>query len=195
MEDAPDTDRTPTATRILDTAQDLVQRRGYNAVSYGDLADELDLTTTAIHYHFPAKADLGQALVRRYRRQSSQTRAALEDQHENLRERLVQYVELFSGILENGGLCLCGILAADTETLPDKVQREIQRFFAEQEDWLTTIIGADSSGDAGLQGCPSPRATARVLLAAVEGAMLTTPQRDPETYTDTLRRLIDSIVT
>ncbi len=195
MEDAPDTDRTPTATRILDTAQDLVQRRGYNAVSYGDLADELDLTTTAIHYHFPAKADLGQALVRRYRRQSSQTRAALEDQHENLRERLVQYVGLFSGVLENGGLCLCGILAADTETLPDKVQRETQRFFAEQEDWLTTIIGADSSGGAGLQGCPSPRATARVLLAAVEGAMLTTPQRDPETYTDTLRRLIDSIVT
>ena len=189
------TESDTTANQILDVAEAHIQRRGYNAVSYGDLADELDLTTTAIHYHFPAKADLGQALVRRYRRQSSQTRAALVDQHETLRERLVQYVELFSGILEDGGLCLCGILAADAETLPDKVQRETQRFFAEQEDWLTTIIGADSSGGAGLQGCPSPWDTARVLLAAVEGAMLTTPHRAPETYTDTLRRLIDSIVT
>jgi len=194
-QNASPTKPSPTANRILDVAEAHIQRRGYNAVSYGDLADELDLTTTAIHYHFPSKADLVQALVRRYRRRSSQTRAALEERHEALRERLMRYVELFSGILEDGGLCLCGILAADAETLPDEVQREVQRFFAEQEDWLTMIIGADPSGGTGLQGCTSPRDTARVLLAAVEGAMLTTPHRAPETYADTLRRLVDSIVT
>lgn len=189
------TESDTTANQILDVAEAHIQRRGYNAVSYGDLADELDLTTAAIHYHFPSKADLGQALVRRYRHGSLQKRAAFDEQHAALRQRLLAYVDLFSGIMEDGGLCLCGILAADAETLPNEVRQEVQQFFAEQEDWLTTIIGAGTTGGAGLQGCTSPRDVARVLLAAVEGAMLTTPHRDPETYADTLRRLVDSIVT
>jgi len=47
--DTSSAERAATATRILDAAQDLVQRRGYDAVSYGDLADALGLTTAAIH--------------------------------------------------------------------------------------------------------------------------------------------------
>ena len=71
----------------------------------------------------------------------------------------------------------------------------METFFAEQEDWLTEVIGAGTTGGAGLSGCDSPREVARVFLATVEGAMLTIPNRDPEVYADTLHRLIDSIVT
>jgi len=187
--------QSPTADRILDVAESLIQRRGYNAVSYGDLAEELDMTTAAIHYHFPSKADLAQALVGRYRRVSAQKRATVREQNGALREQLVQYIELFAGIVDGGGFCLCGILAADAETLPDAARQEVETFFAEQEDWLTEMIGAGTTGGAGLKGCDSPREVARVLLAAVEGAMLTIPNRDPEVYADTLHRLIDSIVT
>ena len=88
-----------TATRILDAAQALVQQRGYNAVSYGDLAEALDLTTAAIHYHFPSKADLGQALVGRYRRANAKTRATIWDEEDTLRERLERYVEGYVAIL------------------------------------------------------------------------------------------------
>lgn len=189
------TDRSATATQILDAAQVLVQRRGYNAVSYGDLAEELDLTTAAIHYHFPSKADLVQTLVRRYRHASAQTRAALREEHDTLRRQLTQYVDLFAGVMDGGGLCLCGVLAADEPTLPDEVRREVRRFFAEQEDWLTEIIASGTTDGGGLQGCDSPREAARLFLAAVEGAMLTTPARNPAAYTETLHSLIDSIVT
>lgn len=188
-------ERSDTAERILDCAQERIQRRGYNAVSYGDLAEELDLTTAAIHYHFPSKADLVQTLVRRYRGMNAQKRANLTEQHDTLRQRLLHYVELFSGIMHGGGLCLCGVLAADEETLPDEVRREVRRFFAEQEDWLTEILDEGLTYGGGLRGCNAPRDTARVFLAAVEGAMLTTPGRDPQAYTNTLRSLVDSVVT
>lgn len=188
-------DRSATADRILDLAQERIQQRGYNAVSYGDLAKELDLTTAAIHYHFPSKADLVKTLVRRYRRQSAQKRAVLREEHDTLRERLTQYIELFSGIMDGGGFCLCGILVADEPTLPEEVRQEARRFFAEQEDWLTDILDGGTSGGAGLQGCDTPRDVARVFLATLEGAMLTTPDRDPKLYADTLRSLVDSIVT
>lgn len=194
-DDAKTAERPATAERILDRAQERIQQRGYNAVSYGDLAEELELTTAAIHYHFPSKADLVQTLVRRYRGTSAQKRTALREQNDTLRERLLRYVEVFSGIMEGGGLCLCGILAADEPTLPDEVRREVRRFFAEQEDWLTEIIDGGTTGGGGLNGCDSPREVARLFLATVEGAMITTPGREPEAYTETLHDLVDSIVT
>ena len=187
--------RSDTGTRILDLAQQMISQRGYNAVSYGDLAEELDLTTAAIHYHFPSKADLVQTLVRRYRRRSAEMRAALKEDHDRLRERLRQYVEVFSDIMTEGGLCLCGVLAADASTLPDEVRREVRQFFTEQEDWLVEIISAETTGGGSLQGCDSSRDAARIFLATIEGAMLTTPDRKPTVYTETLHHLIDSIVT
>lgn len=188
-------DRSPTADRILDAAQDLVQRRGYNAVSYGDLAAELDLTTAAIHYHYPSKADLGQALVARYRRVNAQKRATIVAQTEDLRGRLRAYVVLYADILEDGGFCLCGGLAAAESTLPEAVQREVRRFFVDQEDWLTTIIAEGATDPTGLNGCETPREVAALFLAAVEGAMLTSRHRPsaPEAYRDSLQNLIDTI--
>jgi len=198
MESSPppaSTNRPDTAERILDCAQTRIQRRGYNAVSYGDLSEELDLTTAAIHYHFPSKADLVQTLVRRYRRQNAETRAAIEEEADTLRARLERYVDLFAGVIDGGGLCLCGVLAADGPTLPDAIRREVRSFFADQEDWLTTILEEGSPEGTGLHGCETSRETARVILAAVEGAMITAPERDAAPYTRTLRCLVDSVVT
>jgi TetR/AcrR family transcriptional repressor of nem operon len=190
---SPTTERADTASQILDAARALVQQRGYNAVSYGDLAETLDLTTAAIHYHFPTKADLGAALVARYREQNAEIRAAIWDEEDTLRARLDRYVEGYAGILESGGLCLCGILAADDATLPDPLRQEVRQFFAEQEDWLTAVIGEAHDDGAGLAGYDTPRQVAELLLATIEGTMLTTPDRNPKAYRTALHRLVDTI--
>ena len=53
----------PTASRVLDVAERLVQVRGFNGFSYADIAAELHITKASLHYHFATKADLGEALV------------------------------------------------------------------------------------------------------------------------------------
>ena len=60
------TDDGDTATRILDSAESLVQVRGFNGFSYADVAAELGVTKASLHYHFPGKAELGRALIVRY---------------------------------------------------------------------------------------------------------------------------------
>jgi AcrR family transcriptional regulator len=47
-------------------AERLVQTRGYNGFSYADVAAELNISKASLHYHFPGKAELGEALIRRY---------------------------------------------------------------------------------------------------------------------------------
>src|ERR1700759_5519216 len=63
---APDTNEKPTAERILDIAERLVQTRGFTNFSYADIAGELGITKASLHYHFPGKAELGQAVIARY---------------------------------------------------------------------------------------------------------------------------------
>ena len=43
-------------------AERLVQSRGFNGFSYADVASELGVTKASLHYHYPGKAELGEAL-------------------------------------------------------------------------------------------------------------------------------------
>src|ERR1700688_4944489 len=58
---------TAAATAILDVAERLAQTLGYNGFSYADIAAQLGVTKASLHYHFPTKAELGRALIERYR--------------------------------------------------------------------------------------------------------------------------------
>ena len=53
----------PTYDRLLDVAQNMVQTNGFNAFSYGGLSRTVGIKTSSIHYHFPNKEDLGEALA------------------------------------------------------------------------------------------------------------------------------------
>lgn len=55
--------RSGTRERILEVALRLFSERGYAGTSIRDIAEELDLTKAAVHYHFAAKEQIVTALV------------------------------------------------------------------------------------------------------------------------------------
>ena len=57
---------TDTRARILDVAQDLIQRRGLNAMSFQDLSDAVGIRKPSVHHHFATKAEMVRALLERY---------------------------------------------------------------------------------------------------------------------------------
>ncbi|MDF2795086.1 MAG: transcriptional regulator, TetR family [Pseudomonas orientalis] len=50
----------------MTAARKMVQTRGYNGLSFRELAKEVGIKSASIHYHFPTKGDLGAALAKRY---------------------------------------------------------------------------------------------------------------------------------
>ena len=68
-------------------------------------------------------------------------------------------------------LCLCGMFAAEYATLPPPMQDELRRFFDANETWLTGVLDAGSRAGEFDFGDP-PQERARVILGALEGAML-----------------------
>src|SRR5437764_12618840 len=100
-----------TAGRILDIAEQLVQTRGFNAFSYADIAAALNITKASLHYHFPTKAILGERLVERYQESFVTALGKIEVSHASAAVRLRAYVDIYSDVLDNDRMCLCGMLA------------------------------------------------------------------------------------
>lgn len=51
---------------LMNAAESGIRQKGYNAVSFRELADDLGIKSSSVHYYFRKKEDLGLALVERY---------------------------------------------------------------------------------------------------------------------------------
>ena len=157
--------------RILDIAQELVQKRGFNAFSYADIAAQLNVTKASLHYHFPSKADLGARLIERYHTEFLSALETIEKTAANEIECLERYIKIYESVLSEGRMCLCGMMAADFETLPSRMQGALQNFFSANETWLTRILSSGRDRKH-LSFSDMPGDLAHALTGALEGAML-----------------------
>jgi len=160
-----------TAERILDVAERLVQTRGFNGFSYADVAAELGITKAGLHYHYPGKAELGEALIARYSVRFAEALGQIDDTVRGAHARLAAYAGLYAQVLSGDRMCLCGMLAAEHQTLPQPMRSAVNGFFDENEAWLTRVL-AQGKSDSTLSYDGSSRDAARTVLAALEGAML-----------------------
>ncbi len=164
-------DDTGTAVRILDVAERLVQVRGFNGFSYADIAAELQITKAALHYHFASKAALGEALIARYAGRFMEALASLDAADGTPSAKLDAYAGLYLRVLRNRKMCLCGMLAAEYQTLPQPMQDAVTTFFDQNESWLDSVL-EQGRADGSLHFAGSVRDTARMIIGGLEGAML-----------------------
>jgi len=183
-----------TADRILDVAERLVQTRGFHGFSYGDVASELGITRAALHYHYRGKDELGAALIERYH---SRFRARLDEiasESASALERLRDYAGIYRSVFADGRMCLCGMLAAEFDTLDEPLGRALLSFFDTNYGWLASVL--DEGREAGdLQLTADSRATAELMVSTLEGAMLLNrPSSNLGRFDDVIARLLDQLV-
>jgi TetR/AcrR family transcriptional repressor of nem operon len=160
-----------TPTQILDVAERLVQSRGFNGFSYADVAAELHLTKAALHYHFAGKAELGEALIGRYSARFAAALEALDASDLSAPATLEGYAKLYLDVLRDKRMCLCGMLAAEYQTLPQGMRDAVIRFFDANETWLQRVVDRGQH-EGTLQPGGSAKEIARAIVGGLEGAML-----------------------
>jgi TetR/AcrR family transcriptional repressor of nem operon len=148
-----------------------VQSRGFNGFSYADIAAELNVTKASLHYHFPGKAELGEALIVRYAARFSEALTAIDERDGDARAALDAYAAIYGDVLRDRRMCLCGMLAADYETLPGPMQAAVIRFFDDNETWLVAVLERGVE-EGTLQLAGTPRDAAQTIVSGLEGAML-----------------------
>jgi TetR/AcrR family transcriptional regulator, transcriptional repressor for nem operon len=179
-----------TASRILDVAESLVQTRGFNGFSYADVAAQMKITKAALHYHFASKAELGEALVTRYAARFAAALEAVDDTGTKPAAKLEAYARLYLDVLRNKRMCLCGMLAAEYQTLPEPMRVAVLRFFDANETWLQKVLDHGKATGC-LQFGGSARDTARTIISSLEGAMLVArPYGDIDRFQAATRSLL-----
>src|SRR3954447_23046381 len=163
-----------TRTLVLDAAQDLIQRLGANAVSYQHLSEAVNIRKASIHYHFPTKQDLIEALIERYHGYFVGLVDRLIAEESDPTRMLDRYIGLFEATLREGKhdkACLCGMLGAELASLGDEAVTGIRRFYQDNQERLASIL--TQGRDAGVfRFSGNPVALAGLIFAALEGAVL-----------------------
>ncbi len=158
-------DKNTVREALLEHAQSLMMTRGYNDFSYRDLSELVGVKTSSIRYYFPSKEDLALEAVNAYSADVMSTIYAI-DSSAPAEKKLDRYARQFGRIVGDGRrVCLCGMLAAEIEPLPEKVREAVQSFFKANENWLMKVLAEGEAQDT-LDARGKPDAAARSLYAA-----------------------------
>lgn len=145
--------------RILDAAEVRARRGGYNGFSFRELADDVGVKSASVHYHFPTKPELAEALARRY---TESARDALGDPEALTgTEAAVRVTAMFrDALVKDDKMCLCGVFGAEKDALPDPVNEAVADFFRMLLDYIRKAN----------RGSPSEAPEA--LVARLEGGLI-----------------------
>ncbi|MEL6831017.1 MAG: TetR/AcrR family transcriptional regulator [Pseudomonadota bacterium] len=159
-------------TEILDSAEKLARRHGYDGFSYADLERVVGIRKASIHHHFPSKAELAEALVRRYTDRMRAELSRISVSHSSAARRLRDYLAVYQKALKGGeALCLCVVFSAGSQSLSDPVVELLKQYHDDSIDWLSGLF-AQAAADQTIANVGEPKREAIACLALVEGAQL-----------------------
>ena len=162
-----------TADRILDSGQELIQTRGYSAISFQNIASEVGIKKPSIIHHFPTKAELGVAIIRRYRDTfAAQLQEISEDSAKSSWDALELYFSPYLFFASTPDkVCLCGALAGEIPALPETMRVEVKQFMEAHQQWLEEILRR-GSGRGEFSSIDSPELLSRMIFNSLQGSLL-----------------------
>jgi TetR/AcrR family transcriptional regulator, transcriptional repressor for nem operon len=149
---------------ILDSAERRMRHGGFHGCSFREIASDVGVKSSSVHYHFNTKADLGAAVVARYEARVLALIGDPDDQR-SLASKLEAMRAAFRGGLARGdGMCLCGVLATESRSLPQAVGAAARHYFNACNAWLRRAYACTGVAD--------PERRALQATALLQGAML-----------------------
>ncbi len=184
-----------TAQAIADSFATMVMERGYNAVSYADLAEKIGIRTASIHYHFPKKSDLGGIVLQQYADMAFSAVVKTDPDHpQSYREAFAAMMEPVRMITNTQGVsCLIGVLGAEHASLPDALQNGVRQFFETQEQFLTQLLEEGREAGA-FEFSGSSRAMAKVIASVLQGAIIIKKARDDIGHMESVLQSLNAMI-
>ncbi|MVT08938.1 TetR/AcrR family transcriptional regulator [Chitinophaga tropicalis] len=127
-----------TKERIITLAEELIKTKGFNAFSYKDISDPLEIKNAAIHYYFPTKTDLGVAVLEQYLKSFTFHTAKWAELPED--KQLKQLFDTFSRASKDKFICLMGSLSPDYDTLQPAMQEQVSNMASAIVQWVASCL-------------------------------------------------------
>src|ERR1700747_1703790 len=121
-------------TAIMDAAELRMQQAGFSGFSFREIAADVGIKSSSVHYHFPTKEDLAAAVIRRW---SEYTSELIDKELEKDPDPVRVWTKAFRGTaFSEAHMCPCTVLGAASQDLPKQVAKEVKGFFKMCQDKL-----------------------------------------------------------
>ncbi len=151
---------------IMDAAERRMRQGGYGAFSFRDIAAEVGVKSSTVHYYYPAKEDLAAAVVHRY---TDLVVARFDEALKTNPDPTQVWVKGVGGTACENGMCPGTLMGAMSQDLPPKVALEVKRFFQ---------MHLDKAIAAGL----TPAAAAQLVALTMGAMVVANAMGDPSYY-------------
>jgi AcrR family transcriptional regulator len=163
-----------TRDRIVDAADRLFYRQGYEHTSFSDIADAVRISRGNFYYHFKSKDEILDAVITARLTRTGEMLERWEADGKTPEDRIRSFIRILIANWDDIRLygCPVGTLSTELAKLNHVAQDEANRLFTLFRTWLRrqfTLLGRDADADA----------LAMHLLARSQGvAMLANAFRD-----------------
>jgi TetR/AcrR family transcriptional repressor of nem operon len=142
------------SNQIMDSAERRIRAGGFNGFSFREIATDVGVKSSSVHYYFPTKETLAAAVIHRY---TDFVAAMIDKELASEADPVKVWTRAFRGTLHsNVHMCPATVMGAASGDLPKEVAVEVQRFFKmciaklveeglsqkEAAEFLSTITGA-----------------------------------------------------
>ncbi|NAO98925.1 TetR/AcrR family transcriptional regulator [Vreelandella titanicae] len=181
-----------TRTALMDLAEHSVRSRGFDGFSYADLAEAIGIRKASIHYHFPTKANLSEALIERYQTHLQHGLAEIKTTHSSAGERFKALIALYRSALHDGQtVCLCVAFSICRESLSEAVISRVGAVRTMVLQWLMAMFERGQR-DGTIVAIQNSTDEARTTLATLEGAHLAARTEEDPAVFDAATRLLNA---
>jgi TetR/AcrR family transcriptional repressor of nem operon len=140
----------------MDAAERHIRVGGYDAFSFRDLAAEVGVKSSSVHYHFPTKEKLAAEVIHRY---TTRVAEFVDGLFESQPDPVKVMTKAFgTPVHSSERLCPCVVLGAAIFDLPAEVSAEVRGYY---RMWF------DKLAARGL-----PEAKASVIMSTLLGAQM-----------------------
>jgi TetR/AcrR family transcriptional repressor of nem operon len=111
----------------MDAAERRMQQGGFGGFSFREIAADVGIKSSSVHYHFPTKEDLAAAVIRRWAEYTSEL---IDKELEKDPDPVRVWAKAFRGTaFSEARMCPCTVLGAASQNLPEPVAKEVKGFF------------------------------------------------------------------
>lgn len=153
-----------TRSEIIRLASELIRSIGYNSFSYADISKKLDIKNAAIHYYFPSKSDLGVEVIKE--NLTAFNMLTEKWKNKDYRQQFTNYIHMHDSFIKRSWVCVVGSLAPSYDTLPENMQKELEKLVNTILEWLTDLLEKGRESNV-FSFTESPRTKAFMIHSAL----------------------------
>lgn len=169
--------------RILEAGEARLMALGFAGMSYRDIAADVGVKSSSVHYHFPNKDLLVAATMERYTARMFDHLAERAPEGADRVRRLSVFAMAHVDAFEIGRrTCLCSVLSSEAIGLPERSSRSVRAHIRRCLTWLEGVAPPEEE----------PHGFAQRVFACIQGAMIVANMLQSRAFlTDALHDLID----